>query len=626
MTILQSLVALYARLEKRGEIIPKSGYAPVRIGFLLELDYDGTPRALIDKRDHSGHKPVAPSLLMPEVSRTSGIRPAFLWDKSAYALGVTRVEVENGAEKRIIPGQGKRTRDEHEAFKAEHLDALRGNEDEGLTALTRFLTSWSPEEWETSDFRNDEALDEQIAFCLKGEHQRIDERPAARAVIAARSPPSGAQQLCLVSGASGVTRSNHPQFKGVTGAQSSGAAIVSFNADAFESYGKKKSANAPVSEDAAFKYGAALNWLLDRANARAFRLGETTVVFWADERPETGGEDAAAAAEDVIWHELGSGEAVDREADASEDADETWQDDEAGADRDLDAADAGRIRSEMANVAGLRAAPDRSKLQPETRVHILGLSPNSGRIAVRFYLVNTFGHLEKNLARHRQDMEIAPAPANPNQKGYALLYETAVQRKAENIPPRLGGELAKAILSGSPYPRTMLAAVVGRIRADKSINATRAAICKAIITRNLGEEDFPVALNPDSDDSPYNLGRLFAAYEYAERAVADRNATIRDKYIGAASATPRRVFPILMRGYEHNASALAKGEGNQRGSGVKAARTVAQILGRFGGEMPFPTALKLEEQSRFFVGYYHQMAALYTKIAKDNDSTEGDDR
>ena len=263
-------------------------------------------------------------------------------------------------------------------------------------------------------------------------------------------------------------------------------------------------------------------------------------------------------------------------------------------------------------------------------MHILGLSPNSGRIAVRFWLVDSWGHLAANIGRHKLDIAILPNDRNRDQKAYALLYETAVLRKRENIPPRLGGELARAILTGGHYPRTLLSAVVGRIRADKTINAARAGICKATINRDQDEEIIPVALNPESDDEPYNLGRLFAAYEYAERSVASRNATIRDKFIGAASATPRRVFPILMRGYEHNASALSKGEGNQRGSGVKAAKTVSQILGRFGSEMPFPTSLTLDAQGRFFVGYYHQTAALYTKAdrsvpeddANDTEATE----
>jgi CRISPR-associated protein Csd1 len=455
--------------------------------------------------------------MMPAVLRTSGIRPAFLWDKTAYVFGVTAVEEETETGKRLAPGQGRRTLEEHEAFRRAHLDGLAQSRDAGLVALRLFVERWRPEQWNALAFTND-ALDENIAFRLLGNSQRIDERDAARELVQRRANSNTETAHCLVTGRLGPYAVLQPQFKGVQGAQSSGAPLVSFNADAFESYGKKDGANAPVSEDAAFRYGAALNWLLDRSHSRSFRLGETTVVFWADEKEV--GEASASAAEDDFWEGFGT-----------------------SPERDADAADADTIRTGLTNVQNLRAAPDISKLKPETRLHVLGLSPNSGRIAVRFWLVDTYGHLAENLVRHKNDVAIVPPGRHPHQKAYALLYETAVQRKAENIPPRLGGELARAILTGGQYPRTLLTSVLGRMRADKTMNATRAGICKAVINRDDDREVIPVALDPESNDQAYNLGRLFAVYEYAERQVAERNATIRDKYIGAASATPRRVFP-----------------------------------------------------------------------------------
>lgn len=605
MTILQSLVSFYERLEKRGEHVPKPGYAPVRIAFVLEIERDGTPRTLIDKRDASGRKPVAPAVMMPAVSRTSGILPAFLWDKSSYVFGVTGIEVGVEGAKTLVAGQGRRTLEEHEAFRRAHLDALAQSRDEGLVALRLFIERWRPEHWSALAFTSD-ALDQNIAFRLRGDNCRIDEREAARELVRKRATSNAKTAHCLVTGRVAPYAVLQPQFKGVRGAQSSGAPLVSFNAGAFESYGKQGGANAPVSEDAAFRYGAALGWLLDKSNSRSVQLGETTVAFWADDKEGGVGEVAAHAAEQAFWGEFGG----QHESDA-------------------DAADADAIRTGLENVKGLRTVPDIGALKPETRLHILGLSPNSGRLAVRFWLDDTYGHLAENLARYRDDIAIRPPGPHRHQKAYALLFETAVQRKAENIPPRLAGELARAILTGAPYPRTLLTSVIGRMRADKgnsAVNAARVGICKAVINRDNKREVVPVALDPESNDQAYNLGRLFAVYEYAERQVAERNATIRDKYVGAASATPRRVFPLLMRGYEHNASALARGEGNQRGSGIKAAKTITQILERFGGDRPFPTALTLEQQGRFFVGYYHQNAALYVRSdrgAADAKQPEG---
>jgi CRISPR-associated protein Csd1 len=630
--ILQSLVSFYDRLERRGERIPQQGYSPARIGFVLEIASDGTPTALIDRRDQSKKKPTAPNVMMPAVARTSGIKPAFLWDKTSYVFGITSTPPEGAksdGSNTVLPGQGRRTAEEHAAFRVAHAEALAGAEDEGLVALRLFLERWTPDHWAVSSFTAD-ALDQNIAFRLQGDQQRIDERSAARALVRSRASIDGPEAHCLITGQQAPFAILQPKFKGVMGAQSSGAPLVSFNADAFESYGKEQGANAPVSESAAFRYGAALNWLLDRSNARSFRLGETTLVFWADEVPCDNGEAVAEAAEESILAEFATpkdaepSEPPTAELDAETEEETDWS--AQMPPRDADAESAAAIGADAANIRSQRKAPDISALPFSTRMHMLGLSPNSGRIAVRLWLDGTYGEFAKNIADHHQHMEIDPPDKPTRKKPYALLYETAVLGKVENIQPRLGGELARAILTGAPYPRTLFSSVIGRIRADKIINAARAAICKAVINRDNKKEVVPVALDPASTDPAYNLGRLFATYEYAESAVANRNATIRDKFIGAASATPRRVFPLLMRGYEHNASALAKGDGFQRGSAVKASKVVAQILERFDGDESFPTSLPLESQGRFFVGYYHQNRALYTKAdsAAETSATDKD--
>jgi CRISPR-associated protein Csd1 len=606
--ILQSLVGFYDRLERRGDHVPQQGYGPVRIGFVLEISADGEPLSLIDRRDQTQKKPVAPLLIVPAVSRTSGIKPAFLWDKTAYVFGITATTPDGAAEgdKTVVPGQGKRTAEEHQAFRDSHIEALAGTTDEGLVALRLFLERWSPDQWVARGFQND-ALDQNIAFRLRGENCRVDERPAARQLVRSREVSAGQSAHCLITGRQAPYEVLHQKFKGVMGAQGAGALLVSFNAKAFESYGKEQGANAPVSEDAAFRYGAALEWLLDRSNARKFRLGETTLVFWAEEKA------AADQAEAFIAAEMGAtGVAADAPPEPVDDTPYLE------IPRDDDAESAGTIGAHTQNINSLSQGADRSAIPDDTRIFILGLSPNSGRIAVRLWLDDTYGHFAKNINDHHELMRIEPPDKPARKKPYALLYETAVLGKAENIPPRLGGELARAILTGSKYPRTLFTSVIGRMRTDKTINAARAGLCKAIINRDIAtakrskQEELPVALDPDSTDQAYNLGRLFATYEYAESAVAKRNATIRDKFIGAASATPGRVFPLLMRGYEHNASALNKGDGNQRGSAVKASKAVGQILERFQGDDPFPTTLTLEHQGRFFVGYYHQNRALYT--------------
>ncbi|MFV2093626.1 MAG: type I-C CRISPR-associated protein Cas8c/Csd1, partial [Hyphomicrobiales bacterium] len=380
--------------------------------------------------------------------------------------------------------------------------------------------------------------------------------------------------------------------------------LVSFNIDAFGSFGKAQGDNAPVSKQAAFAYGAALNWLLSRGSGRNFRVGDTTTVFWAE---ETGtGEVVADAAETMMSLNFSS----------LQDADAAAQSDIA---EKLDKMAKGRPLAEID-----------PRLDAGTRMCVLGLSPNNARLAVRFWFVETFGKLAENFASHYRDLAIEPNTFKQPPQVWSLLYETAAQRKEKNIPPRLGGEIMRAVLTGARYPHTLLTAIIGRIRADKTVNGPRAAMCKAVINRDLRlsttgkskaeNKEIPVALDETNVNTAYLLGRLFSLYEEAEAGVAKRNATIRDRYFGAASATPARVYPILMRGYGHNISKLGKGE--RAGQAVNIEKAVTGVIGHLTDVLP--RTLALEDQGRFVVGYYHQQQQRFTKKTTDTSSPKSE--
>jgi len=538
-------------------------------------------------------------------NRTSGVRSFVFADKASYAFG--------------LPTELSNSDKHHGAFKLAHEVLLRSAQSPQLRALRAFVTNWSPDMWERFSFPvsaiGDERSSRNFAFRLKGEELLLHEHPEAEALCRAVLEVSHQTSTCILTGCDASIVASHPQFY-VAGAQSSGASLVSFNlggksdqSSPSSSYGKEQGANAPVSESAAFKYGAALNWLLDRNNARSFRLGETTVVFWADDREANVGEEAATEAEKAFWAEFGTD--IDAEPEPDADAD-----------------DAAAIGAELQKVKALRGPPDLAKLQPNTRVHVLGLSPNAGRIAVRFWLVDTFGHLEENLKHHKRDMAIEPPDPRWKLTAYALLKETAVLRETKNIPPRLGGELARAILTGGRYPSTLLSAVVGRIRADKDINAARAAICKAVINRDHDEEVIPVALDPQNLNPAYRLGRLFALIEGAQKAALPKlNATVKDRYFGSACATPARVFPLLHKNAMNHIAAVRKEKGGGLAHWLEA--EIGQIWSGLSDDLP--RALRLEEQGRFIAGYYHQRfsktaatpAEAQTILSSD---TEGDDQ
>jgi CRISPR-associated protein Csd1 len=572
MTVLQALDRYYGRMAARGEA-EAPGYSREKIGFAIVLSAEGEPLQTLDLREVAGRRMVPRLIEVPAaVKRTAGILPNLLWDKTSYVLGRTA-------------GEGRRTAEEHTAFKTANLTMLDGASDEGLIALRRFLEAWSPARFDATPF-TPEMLDANIVFRLDGELGYVHQRDAARRLIERRVGGDGPIGFCLVSGVEAPLRRLHPSIKGVEGAQSSGASLVSFNLDAFTSYGKEQGANAPVSETAAFRYGSALNRMLDRGSTnRVGRpIGDASVVFWAD----TSGvvdECAAKAAEDAFAVLFDPPPLGAQEAD--------------------DASEAAKLRDALDMLAKGRPVEDLSLgLVPGTRFHVLGLAPNAARLSVRYWLDDSFDAFARRLADHYRDLAIEPAPwgARPPSVQRLLVKTTALQEKFDNIPPLLAGEVMRAVLSGTRYPRTLLIAAIMRLRAgDDPWTGWHAAAIKACINRS-EEENVPMALEPDNPSAAYQLGRLFAVLESAQYAALGRvNAPISTRYYGSASATPARVFGPLLRGLRHHvADALKQG----RGGWIDG--KVGEIIAKLPPNLP-PT-LRLEDQGRFAVGYYHERA------------------
>ncbi len=587
MTVLQSLDGYYGRMAARGEAEP-SGYSREKISFRVVLSPAGVPVSVVDLRTGTGKK-LSPQLLQVPagVKRTVAVVPNLLWDKTAYALGRTA-------------GIGVRTAQEHAAFKAANLAFTEGSNDEGLTAWRLFLESWNPDLFDAVPFRAD-MLDANIVFALQGEIRDLHDREAAQRLLAARLGSTAAGQGCLVTGITAAPARLHPTIKGVFGAQTSGAALVSFNLDAFTSYNKTQGDNAPTSETAAFRYGAALNRMLDRGSRNRLPrpVGDASLVFWADTSSGTN-EQQARDAEDFF-------------ASMMEPPD--------------DATEAARVRTQLETLAAGRPVEDpQLSLATGTRFHVLGLSPNAARLSVRYWLDDTFDAFARRLAGHYLALQIEPPPWRDKLPSVArlLVRTTAVQEKFENIPPLLAGEVMRAVLTGAPYPRTWLAAAVIRLRAgDNPASGWHAAAIKACLSRPKQKEAPPMSLDPNFPKSAYQLGRLFAVLEAAQREALGRNvnATIADRYYGAASATPARVFGPLLRGARTHISAAEK---LKRGFWIKP--RLEGIMARLPPELP--RTLRLEEQGLFAIGYYHECAFRPAKAnaeAAELDATSDKD-
>jgi CRISPR-associated protein Csd1 len=350
---------------------------------------------------------------------------------------------------------------------------------------------------------------------------------------------------------------------------------------AFASYGKQQAYNSPISKSAAFAYTTALNHLLGKDSRQRMQVGDASTVFW-------------------------SSHASDFENEVADFFGEPPKDDP---DRNTRAVGALLKSVETGALA---------KEESANRFYVLGLSPNASRIAVRFWMVDTVPNMAVRFCQHFEDIRIAHGPREPATLSlFRLLVSTASLGKSENIPPNIAGDTMRAILEGRPYPQSLLQAAIRRIRADHELTYPRAALIKACINRGnrfkntSNTEELKVSLDLNNANIGYRLGRLFAVLEKLQsEANPGLNATIRDKFYGAASSTPVTVFGNLMRLKNHH---LAKLE--NAGRRITFERLIAEVVSGFAD---FPSHLTLEDQGRFAIGYYHQMHAFYTKKTETN--------
>ncbi len=585
--ILRALCDYYDALARRGEITPP-GWSVAKVSFALDIDEQGALRGVIPLKvmPDGGKKEVPQSLQVPEqVKKTSGVSANFLCENSSYFLG--------------IDGKGKPERSLQcfEAAKELHQRLLGPVDSPAARAVCAFFDVWQPEQAAEHPVLlpclNEILKGANLIFSVNGLYVQDD--PAVRAAWqahrAARST-GAASGRCLVTGRYGPVARLHPAVKGVQGAQSSGASLVSFNASAFESYGHEQAngtgqgLNSPVSEDAAFRYGAVLNRLI--ANRKHLQyIGDTAVIYWA--------EDAEPLCQDVFACAMFGGTS------------------EIITDSDLRSAVRSLAHGDPVDVNGI-------PLHPDNRFYVLGLAPNAARLSVRFFLQDTFGQMLANVQAHYDRLSIVkPAyVANGALPLWKLLNETVnPNSRDKKASPPMAGAVVRAILSGGPYPVSLLEQTMLRIRAEQDVTYGRAAILKAFFLKNRGfqvpEEVLTVELNDQSTHLPYVLGRLFAVLERVQSAANPGiNATIKDKYFNSACATPATIFPLLTK---LSQSHLRKLEGGLR---IYYEKMIGDLEGRIHETLP--ARLSLADQGTFHLGYYHQVQKFYEK--KDKGGNE----
>lgn len=574
--ILQALARYYEDLLSRGEI-DAPGWTPAKISYALCLNEKGRLTQVVPTMEEvsKGKKTVLQPQVFPlpaAVKRTVGIDSNFLWDNSTYLLGVDQ------------KGKPERSRDCFAAAAQKHHAVLDGIDSSIARAILAFFDTWQPsqaaEHSALAGLLEEVTAGANLLFRVDGCYPQKDVaiREAWQSYRES-SNPDAVRMQCLVTGREDEITATHPAIKGVRDTQSSGAALVSFNAPAFCSYGREQNFNAPVGKYAAFAYTAALNHLLaDRNNVQL--IGDTTVVFWAE-----GADPAYQSFAMTAFFGAESGLS----------------------DNDL--------RAALKRLADGLPCDDLG-IDPERPFYILGLAPNAARLSVRFFLRDSFGRLMKNVNDHYERLKIINARYEVVPL-WALLRETVNLNSRDKSPsPAMAGAVARAIFSGGPYPASLLEAVMLRIRAERNITWGRAAIIKAYYLKNphkdCPKEVLTVSLNEASTDTAYTLGRLFSVYEAVQQAANPGiNATIKDKYFNSAAAMPASIFPILNNLCQKH---LRKLDGRLR---VYYDKQIMELKGRLGES--YPPRMTLAQQGSFDLGYYHQTQKRYTKKEEEKN-------
>ncbi len=579
--ILQALFRLYQVLVKENKVA-RPGWCSAKVSYAIDLRQDGSVKGIIQlkKEIEAGKKKVWRPILLtvPEmVTRSSGVAANFLCDNSKYILGIDQDTDEKSK---------KKNRERFEAAREKHLSVLSGIEGDMAQAVYSFFQTWDPEKAQENEIlkeRWEEITDgSNLIFCMGMEYAQDDEEIKEAWARYRAEESGGVQGNCLVTGEKTDIARIHRGIKGVPGAQSSGAALVSFNAPAFESYGKEQSYNAPVGKYAEYAYTTALNYLLSQREY-TMQIGDTMVAFWAESGEE--------AYQDAFFLSVEAPKDNQKELRGIFD----------------------KIRQQkFIDLDGV-------SLDPAQRFYVLGLAPNAARLSVRFFYENSFGEILENISRHYKRMEIIrPAWEENSYLGIRdLLFETVNKKSTDKKPvPNMAALTLKAVLSDQPYPASLYSNLLIRIRAEQDkgkINWKRAAALKAYLIRNYNwkEGDLYMGLKEDSQEIAYTLGRLFSVLESIQLdANPDINTTIRDKYFNSACASPASVFPLLIKLKNSHIRKIAR---EKEGSKRYYEMLLTEIMGKIDAKDAFPQRLSLEEQGKFILGYYHQTQKKYEK-------------
>lgn len=576
--ILHALTQYYQRKAESDGGIAQEGFENKEIPFIIVIDKQGNFIQLEDTRELKVKKKVGRTFLVPKGLGRSGSKSYevsnLLWDHYGYVLAYAGEKGQEQADK------------QHASFTAKVNELKQAlPDDAGVTAVAAFLSS-AEEKSKVMQAAN-------WAECAKVKGCNLSFRLVDEAVDlvcqskAVREYVSQANQtqsdnvqkgICLVTGKAAPIARLHNAVKGVNAKP---APFASVNLSAFESYGKEQGFIFPVGEQAMFEYTTALNTLL--ASENRFRIGDVTAVCWGAKRTPL--EESLAS--------MINGGGKDKP------------------DEHIDAVKT--LYKSLYN--GQYQKPDGKE-----KFYLLGLSPNSARIVVRFWHETTVAALSESIAAWYDDLQMVRGENSPYPEYMPLprlLGNLVLDGKMENLPSDLIAQITDAALNNRVLPVSLLQAALRRNKAEQKITYGRASLLKAYINRAIragrlkNMKELTMGLDRNRQDIGYVLGRLFAVLEKIQaEANPGLNATIADRYFGSAGSTPIAVFGTLMRLLPHHLNKL-----EFEGRAVQLQWEIRQILEHC---QRFPNHLNLEQQGLFAIGYYHETQFLFTKDALKN--------
>lgn len=573
------LKALYDYYNRCGNL-PAPGMEEKEIGFVIVISKEGKFLRFEDCR--TGKTIGRVYLVKKHVSRSSAAVANYLYDNSAYVLGYsdkddseknqlyfnTFVEKVQSILDRMPDNSDIRTLMN---FYAQGREAIHSEVEQDPL-------------WE--DIKKNLSKKYSVfSFRIEGDLRILAEKKELMQTNEG-TKNDNSRGLCMVTGVQGELVDTTTATM-IQGSQAT-AKLVAFQVNSgYDSYGKEKCGNAPISHEAEFAYTTALNTMLRRDSRNKFTVGNRTFVFWASSNDK-----AAEQAEESLFDLLGYSEEKKDNPNA-------------------------KIEQVRKVFTAIYSGSLSTSL--EDRFYILGLAPNSARIAVVYWSETPLRDFAGKILRHFDDMEIIDT--RKDRKPYMgikdILSAVTLGGKQSEATPNLPESIIKSIFLGTPYPYTLLSACIRRIRAESgdgnAARITRIAIIKAFLNRqNVNDKRMEIMLDKRNTNQGYLCGRLFAVLD---RIQEDANgiSSIRERYMNAASSTPSSVFATILNLSSHHLENLSN-----EGKKVFYEKLKQEIIDKISSD-GFPAHLDLQDQGRFFVGYYHQRQDFFNKKEENNN-------